>query len=362
MTTLTSASSSMRTRHSQRVASMPILDWLVAIAGLLFVSGIYFDGWAHTHGRVDESFFTVYHAVLYSGYLLAGAIFVIAQFVNVRRGYSFSNALPKGYMLGLVGVFLFGVAGVGDLIWHTLFGIEEGIEALLSPTHMLLGASGFLIASTPLRAAWQSDQQTRGVSFLPILMGVLAMIGIMTFFSQYSYYTINLGLLNGTRPASLVYLTDISGLMGFLIPTVVVCGMVYYLLHRWSLPIGSVTFLFALNGLMMSLMSLNLSRQDLITALTTYSLGFLACGIVGDILLAILKPSPQRPTQYRLFATTLPAVLLLGMLLTVNFTGQQIGEGALWWEIHMWAGVPCLGAFVGYFFSHLMLPPSAQPA
>lgn len=359
MTTLTSSPPS--TRHRQRVATTPLLDWLVAIAGFLFVSGIYFDGWAHSHGRVDDSFFTIYHAVMYSGYALAGAIFVLAQLINVRRGYSFNHALPQGYMLGLMGVLLFGVAGIGDLIWHTLFGIEEGIEALLSPTHVLLGMSGFLIASTPLRSAWSNPTPRHNlVSFIPVLLSALAMICFITFFTQYSYFTREISLLVGRRPASLVYMNDITGIMSLLIPTLVITSMILYLLRRWALPIGTVTFLVATNGFMMTLMGLSSNTaEEFRVMLTTLSLGFLVCGILGDILLAFIQPSVQHPTRFRLFATVLPSMLMLGMLITLHINGLRIGEGGLWWEVHMLAGVPTLGAFTGYFLSHLLVPPSS---
>ena len=34
------------------------------------VGGFFLDGWAHTHGKVDQSFFTPWHAVLYSGHVV----------------------------------------------------------------------------------------------------------------------------------------------------------------------------------------------------------------------------------------------------------------------------------------------------
>lgn len=39
------------------------------------------------------------------------------------------------------------------MLWHSRFGIEAGIEALLSPTHLVLALGGMLMVSGPLRAA-----------------------------------------------------------------------------------------------------------------------------------------------------------------------------------------------------------------
>jgi hypothetical protein len=101
-----------------------------------FVSGLYLDGWAHTHGKVDQSFFTPWHAVLYSGQLLMVMILVGMLVRNVWRGSALRHALPGGYNLSLAGVLLWFIGGPGDLIWHTLFGIEQSVGALYSPTHL----------------------------------------------------------------------------------------------------------------------------------------------------------------------------------------------------------------------------------
>lgn len=38
----------------------------------------------------------------------------------------------------MAGAFIFGLGGFGDMIWHTVFGIEVGTNALFSPTHLML--------------------------------------------------------------------------------------------------------------------------------------------------------------------------------------------------------------------------------
>jgi hypothetical protein len=57
------------------------------------VGGIFLDGWAHEHGKVDTSFFTVWHALLYSGYLALTAVLVAALVLNQRAGYTWRMAL-----------------------------------------------------------------------------------------------------------------------------------------------------------------------------------------------------------------------------------------------------------------------------
>jgi hypothetical protein len=33
-------------------------DWIATLLSLTFLGGVYLDGWAHSHGRVDDTFFT----------------------------------------------------------------------------------------------------------------------------------------------------------------------------------------------------------------------------------------------------------------------------------------------------------------
>ena len=51
--------------------------------------GLFVDGYAHNHGMVDSTFFTPYHALLYSGILAVGLFLGINQYRNVGRGLRF---------------------------------------------------------------------------------------------------------------------------------------------------------------------------------------------------------------------------------------------------------------------------------
>src|SRR3954462_3862284 len=142
----------------ERPAGSVRFDLSAALLALWFVVGLFVDGWAHNHGKVDSTFFTPYHALLYSGILATGLFLGITQFRNIGKGHAFSRALPYGYNLSLIGVALFFFGGGFDLLWHTLFGFEASMATLLSPSHLVLATAGFLIMSGPLRSAWQRSK------------------------------------------------------------------------------------------------------------------------------------------------------------------------------------------------------------
>src|SRR5258708_4613547 len=118
-----------RTREVKFVGGLRF-DWVMAVLITWMIGGIYLDGWAHNHGKGDTSFFTPWHAFLYSGCLAITITLFASMAINYSRGKTWSKALPSGYRLPLIGAALFGLAGLGDMLWHTLFGIELNLEAL----------------------------------------------------------------------------------------------------------------------------------------------------------------------------------------------------------------------------------------
>src|SRR5260221_1711102 len=149
--TITAKGQTLPEAKSDVLASSLRFDLLMGVLGMVFVGGLYLDGWAHAHGMVDRTFFTPWHAVLYSAYALNAAVLVATLLRNHARGYAWQRAMPAGYELSLLGVPLFRPAGAGDIFWHFLFGFEVVIKPLFSPTHLVLPLGGFFIFIGPLR-------------------------------------------------------------------------------------------------------------------------------------------------------------------------------------------------------------------
>ncbi len=326
-------------------------DWLVVLASAWIVAGLFLDGWAHNTLRdAIETFFTPWHAVLYSGYAVAGSLLVITYARNIWRGYQLQRGLPKVYMLSLLGVAIFGLSGGADFLWHSLFGFEVDTEALLSPSHLSLALGGVLIISGPLRAAWERKrpQEKQGwIDLLPTLLSILGLLSVFTFFTQFSNAFPHANQFVGSRPSGDPYYLDVTLISYVLVPAGLMMGFILLTIRRWVLPFGSLTLILAGNAVLMFLLGLRYS-----SAQWPVLLAALVGGIVADLLLAVLKPSAQRVMALRLFAFITPFAFFLIYFAALLLTG------GIWWRIHMWLGAPFLAGVVGLGMSFLLVPPT----
>ncbi len=329
------------------------LDWAMAICTCVITFGLYIDGWAHNHDKVDDTFFTPWHAVLYGAVLAAGLLLIFAHFRNVGRGYRWRQALPVGYGLSLAGFFIFAAGGVADLIWHEAFGFEKGLEALLSPSHLLLAASGLMIMTGPIRAMWRRDdieQSWRGL--LPAILVFACVTSVFTFFTTFAAVSSEFIALTGARPEDHT-LTDVYGIMSLVMHANLLLAVVLFMARRWRLPIGAVTLLYVINMLLMTWMHV-LDAGDFIFVVSAG-----AAGLLGDWLLRL--NALDKTGSFRFFAISLPFVFCLGALLMTHILGASVwGGSGLWWEIHMWLGAPLMAAAFGYGLSMVMRPPVAD--
>jgi hypothetical protein len=278
------------------------------------------------------------------GAMLTVAIFLLANWVsNLLRGFAWKHALPAGYGLSLLGVLVFALGGVGDMIWHILFGIEAGLEALLSPTHLLLALGWVLIVGGPLRAAWQRSNEPveSWTAALPKFFSLAFTLSAFTFFTVYANPFAHTFAAPG-RHAGQGELIQALGAVGVLVQPALLMGLVLLALQRWTLPRGALTLIITLNTALMSVMH----DQYLLIVVAALA------GVLADLLYHRLQPSAARPIALRVFAFTVPTILyalyFLALLLTVG----------IWWSIHLWAGAIVLAGIVGLLLSYLVVPPT----
>ncbi|MCE2473243.1 MAG: hypothetical protein J4G18_15395 [Anaerolineae bacterium] len=355
MASTTKAGQLMRQAAGARAASeSPApdlrLDWIMSLSSCAIVFGLYIDGWAHNHGRVDDSFFTPWHALLYGSVAFAGLALILTHFRNVNRGYRWAKALPAGYALSLIGFFGFGAGGVVDLIWHEAFGFEEGVEALISPSHLYLAVTGLLIMTGPIRSFWKRESDGSWASVAPIVLCFTAVTSVFTFFNAYAPIGGDLIVLTGTRPDPHT-LQDVAGIVPFIIQSNVLLGALLFMTRRWQLPFGAITLFLVLNSLLMTWYRVGESAEFI------YTLSAFAVGLLCDSLYQ--RYGLEDTKRLRFFAFIMPFSYSLGVMLMTHILGTSVwGSGGLWWLIHMWLGVPVLAGAFGYGLSLLMRPPA----
>ena len=309
-------------------------DGLMAVLAIWFVGGLFVDGWAHTHNKVDQSFFTPWHALLYAGWTANASVLFVTALVGRSRGQSWRTALPPGYFLSLLGALGFGLGGLGDMAWHEVFGIERGIEALLSPTHLMLAVSMGLLASGPFRAALRCRLKSQ----LPALISLALTLSVITFFTQAAHPVAQLWGLGSLHN----YRDDDFAATALVLGGAIFAAATLFALKLGSLMPGALALVFGANALLMGLLNSYVYPLK-------WALAFVLGGLVLDSLCAALVKSGAQTKRHVLAVCT--PVFLIG----AHFIASQIGvaAGGMIWRIHFWMGILVLTGLSGLLLSVL---------
>ena len=127
---------------------------------------------------------------------------------------------------------------------------------------------------------------------------------------------------------------DVIGVASVLIPAALQIGFLLFAVRRWTLPFGAVTLH---PGGQRRRHDAVIEWRDM-RCLWYVIFAALAAGIVGDVLLRMLKPSRENPFALRVFAFAVPFVLC------VIYFVLLITQVGIWWEIHKWLGVSFFAA------------------
>ncbi len=371
--------------------------WTTIFISLWYFSGMVLDGWAHVNGVVDESFFTKWHALFYSGFI-AFAGFTTWTLWRLHDGpiptnlgslTDFFKGMPKGYGSATAGMMIFGLAGAGDMIWHIVFGIEGGLDILLSPTHLLLAAGMAIGILAPFWAAWHhphENEHTFKGQLAPIISLSISM-SVLTFFTKYAHpFNLNLSEIcqgHGNPLAAnaancptklrdhggltqLVY--DTTGLqlgvVAMEIQAFIIVGTVLLFMHRWSPAKGSLLTLLTLNGVAVSFIAPGDLNEVPIRILI-----YVLLGIICELLVSKFNPKSSE-IKLRIFAFLLPFISMIVWWLATIYDNRHkfdllidTGEGVIYplgWSIHATFGAFFLAGCTGVFTSLLMSPPEIK--
>jgi hypothetical protein len=334
---LTTAEDPPRAGYSGNLLTIVFSTWLLG--------GLLTDVWAHNNVPKLETFFTPWHAALYSGFLATAAWICWLVRRNLMAGRRGLAAVPAGYALGGFGVCLFVVAGAGDLTWHTIFGIERDAKILFSPTHLLLVTAIILIVTSPLRDALTDVTLPQAPSLrrlLPAILAVAFASATMMVLLQYANVLIYApsGLV---RSLSEVNRNPETVGEALIITNLAMMFPLLILARRWQIPFGTATVIFLVFGV----------QAEAVRALDTpiVFVAVVLAGLAVDVLALRLRPGPSRRRWFWAFGGLAPVVTW-----AVYFAVFFVAAGRVPSVVEFWTGMPVIAGLLGLVCAALLLP------
>jgi len=322
-------------------------DLVTVLLALWLIVGVFVDGWAHNNLARLETFFTPWHALFYSGFAAVAGWILWSVWSGTRDGRSWRDAVPVGYGWALAGVALFAVSGLGDMTWHVIFGIEQNIAALLSPTHLGLFTGAFLVITAPIRSAAGNPALGPEPGLRRLLPAVLSatLAGASTAFILQAWHPMIDNPISRAAAADMANtfgpnapwpqaLQIKAGVASFLLATVFFFGPLIYLARTWRLPPSAAIIVIATQSVLLQAMR---ALRDV---------GLAELGVIGSLvtaaLVAVLRPGPDSPARIRAFAGLAPALFW-----AVYVAGIGLADHGLGWKPELWAGSIVWSALVG---------------
>jgi len=353
-------------RGGMALPGAPRFDWTVLALGLWCFTGLVVDAWAHKHGVVEDSFFTPWHAIWYSGFTAFAGYITFALWrlndagipTNIAAIKQFFANMPPGYKTGVLGMLVFAGSGFADMLWHTFIGIEGGTDILLSPTHLGLAAGLALSLMTPVMVAWKNpDSGKDGLSSqILILFGIGAAFSVVSLFTSFAHHQTllydSICAVKNNCPDGNIGLE--LGVTAIILQSLLLTGMVLFFCKRWQPVFGTFTIILTINGIALAAFApgeVNEAWKHLITPIIA--------GLVIDLAYS------QWGDRTRLFAFTVPAlhtlVWMVVMTLFVGFSFAKVdGDfvmAPLGWSVHSTLGAIFLAGSMGFLISLLTNPP-----
>jgi hypothetical protein len=312
-----------------RVFATRVDDAVAGLCGGWMMVGLFVDGWAHRNQK-PETFFTPWHGLLYSGFM-ASAVWML---MVVRRhhgpGLSIRRTIPVGYGFRSVGVGVFGVGAILDLLWHQVFGVEANIEALLSPTHLVLLSSGLLMAVGPIVSTLAREgrnQKPTWASTGPIVGTVAFVTALLQFFFMYlSPY--DRGIYERFDGEV------VRGIGAIVVFTMITTVALLFVIRRIVVPRGSFVVLLFVPAL----------AQTVLTSFNTAPrlVGPAFAALAAELTWGRVARSSAAARRYVIpaWVAALTLVTWFGL-----FIGVELSDG-IGWSVHLWTGAPVLAALL----------------
>jgi hypothetical protein len=343
-----------RTGRATEVAT-PGEDLVTVVLGACFVGGAMSDAWAHTN-ILDtiEGFFTPWHALLYFGFAATGAwIFFLAYRRRDRHPYWWRDAWPSGYRVGAVGVLLFLFAGLADMVWHETLGVEVGLNAAFSPSHMLLDIGALLMLTSPMRSWWATGaggglRAGTGVASLALTaMGATILLS----------HSIAFAMARPTMPYEAIdngsdrfeHVLAVQGVDSYVLTTLLIAIPVLMAHRRRATPGAAAA---VVGGVALFV----LVMLEFPSVLVAGALGALAGAAVADLILERLDAARGTGAALRM---PVAGAVFAATVWSGHLVGLHLAEGVRW-PVEMWTGLVVLCAALGALLGGLLARPATH--
>jgi hypothetical protein len=308
------------------------------------------DAFKHATDPDLETFFTPWHGIMYAGMALCGT--TIAWFIrrNTRLGApNVLVAIPAGFHGAVVGMGILMVSGAIDTVWHTSFGIEKGLEILVSPSHLGIISGMFLVSSAPLVMLWKEHRSlTRNERAMTVVSAALAFTTIHIITAHAS----QLGELYLGKQRELPF-SDAYKVHGYVFSTVLLLIPMLALIKRFGIgPLG-IFFLTLMPATMMNFLGevagpLWLPFLPSFAAAITVPLARFVGPRISRAFRARLSavsgiPREEHPATIMVaVGAILPLVLWSAAFVATPLSGQPV-----FWSVHVWTGVLTMTVIAG---------------
>jgi hypothetical protein len=305
---------------------------LLVIAMIWFFVGAWIDSSAHTYLLDDiETFFTPWHAVLYSGY--AFSVFVAMYVKNSIKDYKFD--------VGVLGAVIFGIGGASDAIWHTLFGIEVGVEPLITPSHLMLFLGAFLM----LDYVFASRPEKSSLDFAAIFSAATS-YGLVMFITSFLNPFIRIGPFYSKEG----FLEALAG--GSVIFQTMLASIVFVYLIRFKTSPAQVAITYFVST---CYISINVVMDDVSWMFLIIVFGVLSAALMYQLTKWFYKTNHDRKIQVAagLSASIYGLVFVLYLL-----TFSSLNDLSLPWRFYGLGGLVTTPLLLGYMVGNLGVSPT----
>src|SRR5213592_244293 len=232
------------------------VDAIVVVLATWFVLGAYVVAYAHDPAQVIEGARKAGLATVTASWALMTLFLFGAFATGLRDGRVWNRALPDGQTGTFAAALIFGAAWIVDqAFWSPIFGSNAvGLDSLFTPPHLIEMGAAAVIVSGPLRAAARRGES---IASPVTLTSTALLLSVLTFATQFIHPLIDPWAAGDYEFRALVtnapWLGENIGVAAILAQAVILAGTGLLLHSGFSLRPGSMTFVFTVNGVLVTI-------------------------------------------------------------------------------------------------------------